>query len=160
MPSHADNHDRDKLLRWHGELKNSQIDAPPVFAIFLVSEVDRAAHDVFRSFRSSFEEHQLGFEHLVIFGQHGVSATARQVRDKFGLQSDGGPSVILFSGDGDQPLVVQLPEGEAGGAGKETEAGWQNALEQAVTAVENKAWDESASVEALRELCTELAGMN
>ncbi len=160
MPSHADNHDRDKLLRWYADLKKAQIDVPPVFAIFLVSEVDRAAHDVFRSFRSSFEEHQLGFEHLVIFGQHGVSATARHVRDKFGLQSDGGPSVVLFSGEGDQPLVVKMSKGEVGGAGKETEAGWQNALEQAVTAIRNKVKDEGAALEALRELCTELAGRN
>ncbi len=160
MPSHADNHDRDKLLRWHEDLKNAQIDAPPVFAIFLVSEVDKAAHGVFRAFRSSFEEHQLGFEHLVIFGQHGVSSTARQLQAKFELEPGGGPSVVLFSGDGDQPLLVKLPEGEVDGAGKETETGWKSALERAMTAVGNKARDEGAAVASLRELCTELAGMN
>ncbi len=160
MASHADNHDLDKLLRWREDLKKAQTGAPPVYAIFLVSEIDRAAHDVFRAFRSSFEEHQLGFEHLVIFGQHGVSATARQVQAKFGLESDSGPSMVLYAGDDEQPQVVRLPKEDGGDVGQETEAGWQSALERAVTAVDNGVKDESAAVEALRQLCTDLAGMN
>ena len=48
--------DRDKLLRWQKDLAGSAADAPAVYAIFLVSETDRSAHDIFRAFRTSFEK--------------------------------------------------------------------------------------------------------
>ena len=85
MPNHADAHDRDKLLRWQKDLAATTDTAPPVYAVFLVSEKDTTAHDIFRAFRTSFEERRAGFAHLVIFGQHGVSATVRDLQGELAL---------------------------------------------------------------------------
>ncbi len=109
--SHADNHDRDKLARWHGELAGCPGDDFPVVAVFLVSEQDRAAHDIFRAFRSSFETRNAGFEHLVIFGQHGVSETARSLLREFGLPGDATPTLAVVTiPDGPVVHAVPLPE--------------------------------------------------
>ena len=75
VSSHADNHDLDKLARWYRGLSSGESGQFPVYAVFLVTSSDSAAHDIFRRFRSSFEAHGAGFDHLVIFGQHGVSST-------------------------------------------------------------------------------------
>lgn len=160
MPSHADTHDRDKLLRWHKDLQSTGPDAPPVFAIFLVSEVDKVAHDVFRAFRTSFEEAELGFAHLVIFGQHGVSATARQLRDKFGLEADGAPRAVLFSGADEQPEVVELPSGSSTESSVQVDSGWRAALERAADTIGNKVKNEQGTIEALREICVELSSLH
>ena len=110
MPSHADTHDLDKLRRWQKDLEATPDDAPAVFAIFLVSEADTAAHDVFRAFRASFEERKAGFAHLVIFGQHGVSTTVRALQGNLGLAEDGLPTLVLFGGGADDgPEFVRLP---------------------------------------------------
>ena len=59
---HADRHDLDKLGRWKAGLDGAADSAPfPVGAIFLVGPQDRAAHDVFRRYRSIFEELGGGF---------------------------------------------------------------------------------------------------
>ena len=51
MTGRADRHDLDKLRRWRTDMETSGGAVFPVYAVFLVSEVDRAAHDVFRAFR-------------------------------------------------------------------------------------------------------------
>ena len=97
MPSHADNHDRDKLVRWHQDLSSEPAGRFPVFAIFLVSPGDRSAHDVFRSYRSSFEERGAAYQHLVIFGQHGISSTLRGLLAEFEFTQEALPLLALFS---------------------------------------------------------------
>ena len=106
--SHADQHDKDKLARWHGDLAGGATGGFPVYALFLVSEADRAAHDVFRAFRSSFEELGAGFQHLVIFGQHGVSQAELTLLARLGLAADAIPSLVLITAE-DLPLVYTLP---------------------------------------------------
>ena len=71
MPTRADTHDLDKLKRWQKDLETTPDDAPAVYAIFLVSEADTAAHNIFRAFRTSFEERQASFAHLVISASTG-----------------------------------------------------------------------------------------
>lgn len=95
--SHAENHDRDKLGRWHKDLVSGKPGNFPAYAVFLVSHEDRAAHDVFRAFRSSFEARGAGFEHLVIFGQHGVSSALLGLLSRFGLADEEVPTLALFS---------------------------------------------------------------
>lgn len=113
--SRADQHDKDKLARWHGDLAGGATGAFPLHALFLVSEVDRAAHDVFRAFRSRFEELGAGFQHLVIFGQHGVSQAEQMLLARLGLAADAIPSLVLLTAS-DLPLVytLPLPSGEVG----------------------------------------------
>ena len=115
MPSRADSHDADKLRRWRTDLSGSPSPAFPVYAMFLVSERDKAAHDVFRRFRSSFEEKGAGFGNLVIFGQHGVSGTVHVMLQQLGLASDAIPLLVLWQGS-EFPQVCHLPltAGEAG----------------------------------------------
>lgn len=118
--SHADNHDRDKLRRWQSDLAAVAPDAPAVYAIFLVSEADKAAHDIFRTFRTSFEERfedrEAGFAHLVIFGQHGISATLRRIQAELDLLPEELPTLALFGGDAEDAEyitadVISLPRG-------------------------------------------------
>ena len=107
MPSHADNHDLDKLKRWQKDLEATP-SPPAVYAVFLVSERDTVAHDTFRIFRDSFEERKAGFAHLVIFGQHGVSATARALQVELGLPDGGLPALALFGGDTEDGDYITL----------------------------------------------------
>ena len=160
MPSRADTHDLDKLRRWHKDLEAIPDGAPPVFAIFLVSREDRAAHDAFRAFRSSFEESNVGFAHLVIFGQHGLSNTAKRLKAKFGLAVSGGPSLVLFLDDSGQPRIVALPQGEEGVADGADAYGWQEALERAKSKLGERISREAAVLETLREICVELGDGN
>ena len=99
MPSHADTHDLDKLKRWQRELEAIMPDAPAVYAIFLLSEVDTEAHAIFRAFRDSFEERNAGLAHLVIFGQHGVSTTVRALQPELSLAENMLPALVIFGGD-------------------------------------------------------------
>ena len=160
MPSRADTHDLDKLNRWQKDLETTPAGAPPVFAVFLVSGEDRAAHNVFRTFRSSFEERNLGFAHLVIFGQHGVSETAQSLRAQFGLEAESGPSLVLISGDGSQPQIVSLPAGEGSDACREIGSGWREALDLATRQIDVGHKDGASALAALKEVCVELTGQN
>jgi hypothetical protein len=110
--SHADKHDLDKLARWCRDLSLNPPNPPlergargdfPVYAVFLVSEADRPAHGIFREFRTKFESWSAGFEHLVIFGQHGLSSTVRGLLSGFGLSLEAVPALVLFS----SPLASQ-----------------------------------------------------
>lgn len=153
MPTRADTHDLEKLKRWRKDLEATPEDAPPVFAIFLVSGEDRAAHDVFRAFRASFEERNLGFAHLVIFGQHGVSETAKRLRTRFGLEEGVRPSLVLFSGQGNGPQVVALPAGAEGGPHPDAGSGWRDALTSAVGVVDGAGPNVRAVRDAVSEIC-------
>ena len=160
MPTRADTHDLDKLRRWQKDLEATPDGVPPVFAIFLVSGEDKAAHDVFRAFRTSFEERTLGFAHLVIFGQHGLSETARRLQSKFGLEAGAEPSLVLFSDDSGQHQIVSLPTGEEGDGLHEAGHGWQHALDHAISRLGEKVNREAAVMETLREICVELGDLN
>ena len=128
--SHADNHDRDKLTRWHGDLLQCTGDDFPVIGVFVVSELDTVGHDIFRAFRSSFEKRNAGFEHVVIFGQHGVSETARRLLTTFGLPMDATPALALIMGQ-DSPMAytIALPAGgEEDSDQEEDDQPWQQVL--------------------------------
>ncbi|PKB78773.1 MAG: hypothetical protein BZY88_16680 [SAR202 cluster bacterium Io17-Chloro-G9] len=136
----ADSHDRDKLARWHNDLVSNPPGKFPAYAVFLVTGDDRAAHDVFREFRSSFEERQAGFEHLVIFGQHGVSTTLLGMMSQLGMSKEEIPSLALFSEPGAKTaLTLSLTAGgnvdrcegseSAGIEGKPAES-WRAVLNQ------------------------------
>ena len=145
--SHADIHDLDKLNRWQKDLAVAAPDAPPVFAIFLVSESDKTAHDIFRAFRSSFESRKAGFAHLVIFGQHGVSDTVNRLLAELNLPPDSWPTLALFTGSAEAPAtIIPLPVGnppygapepatvlepEPGPEDAALEVPWQTALRRA-----------------------------
>jgi len=138
MSSRADSHDLDKLARWRRDLTANMPARFPVYAIFLVSADDRAAHDVFRKFRSSFEARRAGFEHLVIFGQHGVSSTARSLLEEFGLPQDAIPTLALLApSEAATVYALPLPTGDADNVPQGKPAGtWQDALAQIESAVE------------------------
>ena len=93
----ADQHDLDKMARWHEDLSCGDTDQFPVYCVFLVSPDDLASHQVFRRFRSSFEDRAAGFQHLVIFGQHGISATLKALLAEFGLTLEQVPALALLA---------------------------------------------------------------
>ncbi len=137
MTGRADRHDLDKLHRWRVDMETSGGAEFPVHAVFLVSEVDRAAHDVFRAFRSSFEGRDAGFQNLVIFGQHGVSNTVRAVASRLGLDGEPLPQLaLLVSGDTPQLYSLGLPAGDVqeSGAGQ---ADQEPAARRALSGVED-----------------------
>jgi hypothetical protein len=103
----ADAHDLDKLARWRRSLSEDGCCGYPVSAIFLVSERDRAAHGIFRRFRSSFEALGAAFHHLVIFGQHGASSTVRGLSKELGLDPESLPSLVLYAGP--SPPIPSTP---------------------------------------------------
>ena len=94
--SHADQHDQDKLSRWCRDLTPSPLASFPAYAVFLVSPEDLFAHDIFREFRTSFQARGAGFEHLMIFGQHGISTTVRGILSALNLLDDNLPVLVLF----------------------------------------------------------------
>ena len=110
--SHADSHDLDKLARWSQALDGGQPGQFQVYAAFIVRPEDQSAHDAFREFRSSFQKAGAEFEHLVIFGQHGVSRTALELLYLFGRPLESLPLLVLFSEPSSNGLYsVQLPGG-------------------------------------------------
>ena len=116
----ADTHDLDKLDRWRKGLEEAQTGAFPAIAIFLVSEVHRLSHDIFREYRTSFETRGAEFHHLVIFGQHGISTTVTGFLRQACLDLDCLPSLALVTGpEATQAHLVPLPTGE----GPDTEPG-------------------------------------
>ena len=112
--NYAENHDLEKLMRWRNDLSKEPANHFPVHAVFLVSSEDRLAHDVFRSFRSSFESLNAGFRHLTIFGQHGLSSTARRLLREFGLADDYYPTLVLLVGtESESMFTLPLPTGDS-----------------------------------------------
>ena len=106
--SHSDKHDLDKLTRWYGSMSTAICRSFPVHIIFLVFADDKAAHEIFRKFRSSFDKHSTRFDQLVIFGQHGVSSTVNELLSKFGLNTESLPMLIMFERPSAN-IIYQLP---------------------------------------------------
>lgn len=130
--SHADRHDLDKLSRWKAGLDaDNGASVFPVCAIFLVSPEDRASHDVFRRYRSAFEELGGGFHHLVIFGQHGISSTQVAFLDEVRRGQDSVPllAIVPMSAGADSAHCVELPKGDRNRELDETQT-WGAALER------------------------------
>ena len=131
--SHADRHDLDKLARWKEGLDSADAGASdfPACAIFLVSPEDRASHDIFRRYRSVFEELGGGFHHLVIFGQHGVSTTQTAFLSEVGMEQASVP-LLAIAPMGDETgsvACLELPKGGYDGELDDSEA-WGTVLEQ------------------------------
>ncbi len=96
--SHADQHDLDKLSGWYRDLSAGPSGRFPVYALFLVTPEASYAHDIFREFRSSFKARNAGFEHVMIFGQHGVSSTVEGFLSRLEFARDRLPLLVLFRG--------------------------------------------------------------
>ena len=135
MTSHADNHDKDKLTRWQRDLTSGSSVAFPAYAIFLVSAEDKYAHDVFRKFRSSFEERDAVFERLVIFGQHGVSTTVHGLLDQFGLNLES-LSLLAMLSDPSAERLDSIPLAPGATDAGDTKPGGQDLWQQVLERVE------------------------
>ena len=92
----SDRHDRDKLIRWWSEIGSEDFRPISINGIFLVTEVHKEAHDVFRCFRDLLKELEAPFSSLVIFGQHGSSRTMRALAKGLGLPLTSLPFLVLF----------------------------------------------------------------
>ena len=130
--SHADRHDLDKLARWKVGLDaadESGDSSFPACAIFLVTGEDRASHDIFRRYRSAFEELGGGFHHLVIFGQHGVSTTQTAFLGQLALGPQSIPALAIapMAGEPGTVYAIELPKGDRDGELDESQA-WGVAL--------------------------------
>ena len=130
--SHPDRHDLDKLARWKSGLDAADVEAEsfPACAIFLVSPEDRLSHDIFRRYRSVFEELGGGFHHLVIFGQHGISTTQIAFLSEVGFSQKNVPLLAIAPmSKGSAPIYcVELPKGDRSGDLDDSQT-WGAALE-------------------------------
>ena len=116
MSHHYDEHDHDKLLRWRDDLRGASImDGDfPAMALFLVKPQAIGSHEIFRRFRTEFEQRDASFAHLVIFGMHGVSSTVRSLLDQTGLSESDLPVMMLApAAEPASVVAVQLPSGES-----------------------------------------------
>jgi hypothetical protein len=134
MAETPDSHDLDKLTRWHQGLISVSGKGFPICALFLASGEDKRAHDIFRIYRTAFEELGAGFHDLVIFGQHGMSTTCAALIPGLGLPALRTPSLVLISSEPNGPVfhTTGLPggalaEGESEGDGGDVP--WRAALE-------------------------------
>ena len=134
MAETPDSHDLDKLIRWHEGLMSVSGQGFPVCALFLASGEDNRAHDIFRVYRTAFEELRADFHDLVIFGQHGMSTTCAALMPGLGFSSLQNPALVLIISR-ETGLVFHtagLPGGAlAEGEIEEDNSGipWRNALE-------------------------------
>ena len=134
MAETPDRHDLDKLTRWHEGLMSASGQGFPVCALFLASGEDNRAHDIFRTYRTAFEEMGAGFHDLVIFGQHGMSTTCAALIPGLGLSGLQTPALVLIN-SGDAGFVLHttgLPVGAlAEGGSEEDNSGipWRKVLE-------------------------------
>ena len=136
--SHADRHDLDKLARWRDGLAEAEGSGFPVFAAFLVTGEDRASHDIFRRYRSAFEELAAGFSSLVIFGQHGTSTTTAAMLAELGLTAEQLPVLALIASVGsDDAFTLALPPGNADGE-LDASGPWGQALARISRAARDK----------------------
>ena len=132
--SRADAHDLDKLRRWHDSLAAMEGRTYPVYAAFLVSVEDTTSHDIFRRFRASFESRAAPFHCLVIFGQHGVSSTVRQLSAHVGLRPEDLPALVLWTRPtADGFHVMPLPVGASTDDGR-----WAETLSRIEEAADRK----------------------
>jgi hypothetical protein len=132
MAQSPESHDLDKLTRWHEGLTSQTGGGFPVCALFLVTAEDRRAHDIFRIYRTEFEELGAGFHDLVIFGQHGVSSTSTALVPGLGLSGLQIPALALItSGDPPTCYTAALPVGVPTEEPPDTEedgVAWKKAL--------------------------------
>ena len=116
MSHHYDEHDHDKLVRWRQELASakSQLDEFPAAALFLVKPQSTGAHDIFRKYRTVFEERNAPFENLVVFGMHGISETVRGSLEQAGLTETELPVLLMApTAELDNCIALTLPSGES-----------------------------------------------
>ena len=142
MAETPDSHDLDKLTRWHEGLTSAAGGRFPVCALFLASGDDNRAHDIFRVYRTAFEEMGAGFHDLVIFGQHGMSSTCAALIPGLGLSGLQVPSLVLISGDGSVYHTAGLPSGTLAEGQSEIDGNdvpWRVALEAVKQAAGNAA---------------------
>ena len=114
MNSNYDKHDFDKLTRWYRELLDYDDMKFNYIAVFVTREYDEVAHKIFRGYRRAFESKGATFANLVIFGQHGFSATGEAVLRAFHSESLRLP--ILFVIDFSSPSIaykISLPSGSS-----------------------------------------------
>ena len=160
MAETPDSHDLDKLTRWHIGLESASGVGFPVCGLFLASGDDNRAHDIFRIYRTAFEELGAGFHDLVIFGQHGMSSTCAALMPGLGLSSLQTPSLVLISGGEGLVLhTTSLPTGKLlVGQSEEdsSETPWRSALEMIRQAVEKSGYLSLDDVEGLKRI--ELSG--
>ena len=141
MSHHYDEHDHDKLLRWRDDLQSTSIvDGEfPAMALFLVKPQATGSHEIFRRFRTEFEQRDASFAHLVVFGMHGVSSTVRALLDQTGLTESDLPVMMLApAAEPASVIAVQLPSGESlegaddpnGGGTCDYLAAWQDVLDR------------------------------
>ena len=139
MVETPDSHDLDKLTRWHEGLSSAADGDFPVCALFLASGEDARAHDIFRVYRSAFEEMGAGFHDLVIFGQHGASSTSAALVPGLNLSGIQIPALMLITvgtPPGCHTAVLPagaLPEGES--EDSRDDVPWMKALERIREAV-------------------------
>ena len=137
--SHANNHDWDKLSRWHDDMTSAEPGEFPVFAVFLVSGEDREAHDVFRAFRTSFEKRGAGFQNLVIFGQHGISETVGDLLPRLGMSPDAIPSLALFGHRyAESVQILPLTHGDPDPEKDTENQPWRKVLNQVEEAIDSQ----------------------
>ena len=116
MSHHYDEHDHDKLVRWRDDLRAaSAADSDfPAMALFLVKPQATGSHEIFRRYRTEFEERNAGFANLIIFGMHGVSAAVRSLLAQTGLSESDLPVMMLAPADEPTSVTaVRLPAGES-----------------------------------------------
>ena len=152
--SHADRHDLDKLARWKAGLDSADESGScsfPACAIFLVTGEDRASHDIFRRFRSAFEELGGGFHHLVIFGQHGVSTTQQEFLAEVGLDQTSVPLLVVvpMSGESRSAYCIELQKGDPAGDPDESQP-WSAALRSIHTAASGQSSLSLRNVDGVR----------
>ncbi len=116
MSHHYDEHDHDKLLRWRNDLRDASIiDGDfPAMALFLTKPQAKGSHEVFRRYRTEFEQRDASFAHLVIFGMHGISTTVHSLLQQTGLSESDLPVMMLAPAAEPASIVaIQLPSGES-----------------------------------------------
>ncbi len=137
-----DSHDLGKLTKWHDGLASATRPVFPVCALFLAGGGDIRAHNIFRVYRTAFEELDARFHDLVIFGQHGLSNTCAALISGLGLSNVQIPSLVLISSeDGIVFHTTGLPTGElTEGESEEDGSGvpWRAALDTIKNTSEEK----------------------
>lgn len=149
--SNADSHDLDKLEHWSLGLSSGTPKKFPIYAVFLVGPEDRYAHDVFREFRSSFGQLGAEFEHLVIFGQHGVSTTVRGLMSGLGLHEDSLPLLALFASPSAKAAhTIALAGGDPSENTAASEGPWREALNRLASAGKMVKALDAASIQGIK----------
>ena len=125
--SHADQHDLDKLARWYQDMVAEPTGWLSVYSLFLVSEQDHRAHEIFREYRSSFQARNVPYQYLTIFGQHGVSTTVLGLLRELKLPLESLPLLAFFDIPSNSALRV-LPLGTEELPASEGPEPWKHGL--------------------------------